>query len=448
MATHVKRLTEGGITSTLVRFAFPFLGATFLQALYGTADMLIIGWFCNSEAIAAVSTATQIAQIALSLVSGLTMGGTILIAQYVGAKRDDEAVDTIGNMFSLFGIASLIMTAAMFLLADPILRLMQVPEDAFRYALDYVLIASGGTIFVVFYNAISAMLRGLGDSKHPLVFVAVACTCNIILDFVLVGLGMGPGGAALATIISQGLSLVLAVIYLKRNEFIFDFKFKSLRLNRRRITQLIKLGLPVSLQDTTIHISFMIISAIVNSMGVVAAAAVGVCGRFNGFSMLPPGAFSGALSAIAAQNIGAGQFDRAKKTLRQAMLISLVCSVVFFVWAQVAPETIMQLFQFDPEVTAAGAEYLRFFSIDFLLVAVFFCFNGFFNGCGCTRYTMLAGMLTTLVLRVPLALLFSSLMPDGLYGLGLSTPLATGLGIIPHIIMLRTSIWKKGQITH
>lgn len=445
--SHVNRLTEGGITSTLVRFAMPYLAANFLQALYGAVDLLVIGWFCDSAAVSAVSTGTQITQIILSLVSGLTMGGTILIAQYVGAGKVGDAVDTISTMLTLFGVISLAMTAVMLLAASPLLMLMQTPEAAFGYALDYVLVTSAGTIFVIGYNAVSAMLRGLGDSRHPLIFVAIACVCNIVFDLVAVGvLGMGPGGAALATIISQGLSLFIAVVYLMRHDFIFDFKPKSFHIHKPRALQLVKLGIPVSLQDTTVHISFMFIAAIVNTMGVTASAAVGICGRFDAFAMLPPMAFSGAISALTAQNIGAGQPERAKKTLHRSILLSFACSVVFFAWAQIAPESIMTLFQFDPEVTAAGAQYLRTFSVDFLLVAFVFCYNGFFNGCGCTRYTMFNGIVSTLIIRVPLAFLFSNWMPDSLYGIGLAAPIASVIGLVIHVIMMRTPIWRRAGI--
>lgn len=446
---HVNRLTEGGITSTLIRFAMPYLAASLLQALYGAVDLLIIGWFCNSAAVSAVSTGTQISQIVLSLVSGLTMGGTILIAQYVGANKVQEAVDTISTMLTLFGVISLIMTVVMLLAASPLLSLLQTPKEAFGYALDYVLVSSAGTIFVIGYNAISAMLRGLGDSKHPLVFVAIACVCNIVLDLIAVGvMGMGPGGAALATIISQSLSLIIAVVYLMRHDFIFDFKPKSFHIHKARALQLVKLGIPVSLQDTTVHISFMFIAAIVNAMGVTASAAVGICGRFDAFAMLPPMAFSGAISALAAQNIGAGQPERAKKTLHRSILLSFVCSLVFFAWAQLAPGSIMNLFQFDPDVTAAGIQYLRTFSIDFLMVSFVFCYNGFFNGCGCTRYTMINGILSTLAIRVPLAFLFSNWMPDSLYGIGLAAPIASVIGLILHMIMMRTPIWRRAGIAN
>ena len=445
----MNRLTEGEITSTLIRFAMPYLAASLLQALYGAVDLLIIGWFCNSAAVSAVSTGTQISQIVLSLVSGLTMGGTILIAQYVGANKVQEAVDTISTMLTLFGVISLIMTVVMLLAASPLLSLLQTPKEAFGYALDYVLVSSAGTIFVIGYNAISAMLRGLGDSKHPLVFVAIACVCNIVLDLIAVGvMGMGPGGAALATIISQGLSLIIAVVYLMRHDFIFDFKPKSFHIHKARALQLVKLGIPVSLQDTTVHISFMFIAAIVNAMGVTASAAVGICGRFDAFAMLPPMAFSGAISALAAQNIGAGQPERAKKTLHRSILLSFVCSLVFFAWAQLAPGSIMNLFQFDPDVTAAGIQYLRTFSIDFLMVSFVFCYNGFFNGCGCTRYTMINGILSTLAIRVPLAFLFSNWMPDSLYGIGLAAPIASVIGLILHMIMMRTPIWRQAGIAN
>lgn len=306
-------LTEGSIGRRLITFAIPYLIANFVQALYGAVDMAVVGWFANSAGISAVSVGSQVMQIVTSMVSGLTMGGTILIAQYFGAKLEKDTKETISTMLTMFAAAGVGFTAVMFLCAPWVLSLLQTPPEAFEQALSYVRIASCGILFIFGYNAISAMLRGLGDSKSPLLFISIACLTNIALDLLMVGgMGMGPAGAALATILSQAVSMCLAILYLTRRDFIFDFKLQSFHMYKDKALKLLKIGLPVSLQESMVSVSFLFIAAIVNSLGVITSAAVGIAGKFTNFAMLPATAFSGAISALTAQNMGAGQPDRAK----------------------------------------------------------------------------------------------------------------------------------------
>ena len=440
-------LTEGSIGRRLITFAIPYLIANFVQALYGAVDMAVVGWFANSAGISAVSVGSQVMQIVTSMVSGLTMGGTILIAQYFGAKLEKDTKETISTMLTMFAAAGVGFTAVMFLCAPWVLSLLQTPPEAFEQALSYVRIASCGILFIFGYNAISAMLRGLGDSKSPLLFISIACLTNIALDLLMVGgMGMGPAGAALATILSQAVSMCLAILYLTRRDFIFDFKLQSFRMYKDKALKLLKIGLPVSLQESMVSVSFLLIAAIVNSLGVITSAAVGIAGKFTNFAMLPATAFSGAISALTAQNMGAGQPDRAKKSLLIAISMALGCGFFFFLWVQLAPQSVLHIFKADPQVTAAGIAYMRTFSIDYLLVAFVFCMNGFFNGCGRTVFSMANGLFSTLMVRVPLAYFLSRYIPGSLSGIGLAAPLASSTSLIFGLIYLKMGRWKQFQV--
>ena len=244
-----KDLTQGSIYKNLLYFATPFLLANFVQALYGTVDMAVVGWFTDASGITAVSIGSQIMTIVNSLVTGVTMGGTILIAQFLGAQQQGHVKDTIGTMLTMFLIIGTVLSIVMFLLCPWLLILLQTPEKAFVQALHYTQIAACGILFTLLYNGISAVLRGMGDSVRPLIFITVACITNILLDLILVGaLKQGAAGAALATILSQGISMILAILYLKRKDFVFDFKLRSFRIHKRKALQIIMLGLPISLQ--------------------------------------------------------------------------------------------------------------------------------------------------------------------------------------------------------
>lgn len=440
-------LTQGNVYRTLISFAVPFLLANFIQALYGAVDMAVIGWFSDASSIAAVSVGTQVMQTINSLISGLTLGGTVLIAQYLGASRRNEVSETIGTMLTIFALAAVVFTVIMLLLTEPILRLLQTPEAAMAEAIRYVLVASCGIFFIFGYNALSAVMRGVGDSKSPLIFIAVACVVNIMLDLIFVGVFYwGAAGAALATILSQGVSMVLAIWFLGRKDFIFKFSRKNFAIHRDKAVQLIRLGLPVSLQESMVSLSFLFIAAIINSLGVTAAAAVGVAGKFEAFAMLPASAFSGALASLTAQNMGANQPDRARKSLYASIFLSFICSLFFFAWAQLAPDSIMQIFRADAAVTIGGGQYLRSFSFDFMLVAFAFCFGGFFNGCGRTTLTMICGILASLCFRLPLSYLFTLIAPDNLTAVGASVPIASLFQIIIYIFYMRSERWKKNLV--
>ena len=440
-------LTEGHVRTTMLRFALPFLLANLLQALYGAADLLIVGQFSTPAQLSAVATGSQVLQTVTSLVSGLTTGGTILLGQYIGMSSERDVKQTVSTMMTLFAIVALGLMVLLFAAAIPLVSLLQTPEAAVPYTRAYVYICSGGVFFIFGYNAISAMLRGMGDSKRPLYFIAIACLCNIVGDLILVGpFDMGAAGAAIATVSSQGISMLLAIVYLVRKKFLFDFKPKSFRLHRDKVSTLLRLGLPVSFQDTLVNISFLFITAIVNHMGVIASAALGVVGKINTFTMLPPTAFSAALAAMVAQNMGAGKQDRAKQCLKHAIIMSLCFGVACFALVQLWPSFFAHIFTSDAAVIAGSAEYLRSFSFDFIMVCFMFCLNGFFNGCGRTVFSMANNLSSTFLIRVPIAFLVSRVASESLFAIGFAAPLASLVSIIVAFVYLRTGRWQRSAV--
>lgn len=440
-------LTEGNIYKSLIKFAIPFIIANFIQALYGTADLLVVGIFTDTAGLSSVAIGTQVMQIVNGLITGLTMGGTILIGQYFGANKKEDSSRTIGTILVSGIVISIIITIGMILSTDWLLEVLQTPVEAFYDARMYVIIASSGVLFIFGYNAISAILRGVGDSKSPVYFISVACVINIVLDLILVGvLDMRASGAALATIISQAISMILAIIHLSKKDFIFKFKIENLKFHGDKAVQLLKVGLPLSLQEVLLWSSFLVLAAIANNMGVSESAAVGIVAKFEVFSMLPPMAISYALATLAAQNIGADKPERAIKALRISILLSLICSLFFVAWAQIHPQSIMGLFKANQDVIRAGSQYLKTYSIDFILVAIKFNLNGFLNGCGRTTFAMVNGILSSILVRIPIAFLFAIYFSKGLIGLGLAAPVASVVSIINSLIFINLGSWNRSLV--
>ncbi len=305
-------LSHGSVVSGLIRFSMPFLISNIIQSLYNVADMLIVGNLSGANSTYSVSGVTiggQVTFILTNLIMGLCTGGTVLIAQYVGGGNHEKMRKTVSTLFTGLMIAAVAITLSMLLLKDGVLRLLQTPAESFQEASNYLLVTVLGVFFIFSYNALSAVLRGMGDSKRPLIFVAIACVTNILLDLLFVGpLKLAALGAAIATVISQGLSMMLCILYLKRNNFLFDFKPRSFRMDREQLKAILKIGSPSALQNTVVSLSFLVITALVNTIGgVTASAAVGVVGKFNSFAILPAIGMSAAVSTMAAQNIGAGK---------------------------------------------------------------------------------------------------------------------------------------------
>ncbi len=442
MATLRKDFTEGNITKSLILFAVPFLAANLLQALYGVADVWFVSRFCGAESVSGVNIGSQVTHLFAMAVSGLTVGGTILVAQYFAARQEKDVSETIGTMFSLLFIMAVVFSALAIIFANPILRLLNTPEEAMGEARAYMNICMLGMVFVFGYNAISAVQRGMGDSKRPLMFVAIACTVNIFVDWLFVGVfNMGAAGAAWATILAQAISFLFAAFYLAKNGFVFDFKIKSFKIRADKVRLLLKLGVPSSAQSIVVNMSFLIMNAIVNSFGVNASAAVGLCGKFNSFAILPAVAMQQSVSAIAAQNITAKLYGRANKTLGIGLIISMMFGGAAFVLSQFFPEQILHIFTDDAAVVTFGVVYLTAFSWDYIAVPFQFCLGGLLNGSGNTQVSMIGSILSSIVIRMPLAIMLSK-TALGLAGVGFAAPAATVLGATLYAWFYFSGRWK------
>ncbi len=421
-------LTEGNILKTLLFFAVPFLISNILQSLYGAADLFIIGKYCSPESVAAVSTGTQVTQIVTSLVTGLTLGSTILIGQYTGSGEYETVKKVIGTTLSIFGVVSVVLTAVLLGIEKPLLILLDTPKESFDLTMQYVAVCLLGNIFICGYNAVSAILRGYGDSVRPMIFVGIACAVNIILDVLFVrNFGMDAAGTALATVISQAVSMLFAVVYLKRKKFIFDFKWKSFRPVPSLAKKLAVIGLPISFQELMVRISFLYLMAVMNRCGVYAASVVGISSKYDVFAMLSATSMASALSAVTAQNFGAKKTERARKSLWYGMAFAVFVSCLFWMWAQLSPQSMIRAFSGNENVIAAGTAFFRSCSYDYIMVAIVFCLNGYLNGKQKTVWTMVSCSAGALLLRIPLVWYFGRHYADHLGMLGMIAPLVSGI---------------------
>ena len=370
-------------------------------------------------------------QTVTSLITGLSMGATVLLGQKLGEGKAGEGGQVVGSAVALFAAVAVTLTAIMMWAAAPLSRLMQAPAEAFEQTVTYVRICSGGAVFIVAYNVLGAMFRGIGDSKTPLLTVFIACVINIAGDLLLTGaLHMGVAGAALATIFGQAVSVVLSLVFTAHRGLPFTFTPKDIRLDPRYTGQILKLGIPVALQDVLVSISFLAIAAIVNSLGVIASAGVGVAEKLCGFIMLVPSSYMQSLSAFVAQNVGAGRQDRAKKSLFYGVATSLCFGVILAWLAYFHGDLLAGLFARDAEVIAAAADYLRAYAIDTLLTSIMFCFAGYFNGRGKTAFVMVQGIVGAFLVRIPVSLFMSRQTPVSLFRVGLATPCSTVVQIL------------------
>lgn len=423
--------TEGKILRPLIFFMFPVLLALFLQAMYGAVDLLVVGKFASSADVSAVSTGSQIMTTLTNLVSSFAMGTTILLGQQIGSGKREEGGRTVGTAVVLFGVIAVAMSVFLAIFAPQLSRLMNAPEEAFEKTTAYIRICGGGMVVIVAYNLIGCIFRGLGDSRTPLVTVAIACVCNIFGDLLLCGIfNMGTTGAAIATVFAQLVSVGVSLWLISKKELPFAVKKENLRVHRGYLKQMVTFGAPIALQDLLVSVSFLIILAIVNGMGLIASAGVGVAEKVCAFIMLISSAFMQSMSAFVAQNYGAGHMDRAKKALHYGIAVSFAIGVVMFAVTFFHGDALAGLFSSDKEVILAAADYLKAYAIDCLFTSVFFCYTGFYNGIGRTRFVMLQGILGAFCVRVPVSY-FMSLQPGAtLFRIGLATPMSSVLQLI------------------
>ena len=423
--------TQGPILPTLLKFALPVLLALLLQAMYGAVDLQVVGRFGTAADISAVSTGSQIMQTITVVITGLAMGVTVLLGQKIGEGKPEEGGRAVGGGICLFSVVTLIVTVTMLLMAPRMSALMQAPADAFADTVVYVRICSAGAVFIVAYNILGSIFRGLGDSQMPLITVSIACVFNIAGDLLMVGgLGMGVAGAAIATVFAQAVSVLLSLLIIRRRQLPFTLTKQDIRFEKSVIRQILKLGIPVAFQDLLVSLSFLAIIAIANAMGTIASAGVGVAEKLCAFVMLVPSDYMQSMSAFVAQNVGAGREDRSQKALLCGIVSSLAAGLVMGWAAFFHGDLLAGLFAEDTAVIGAAWEYLKAYAIDCLLTSFLFCFVGYFNGHGQTVFVMVQGFVGALGVRMPVAFLMSRMSPGSLFHLGLSTPASTVVQIL------------------
>ena len=441
-------LSTGNVLSRLVLFALPILLSNLIQSFYNVADMLIVGNFSGTYSMSGVTIGGQLTMILTQLVFGLCMGGTMLIGQYVGAGNREGLARVTATIITLLGTLALVITVLMLFFKGHILRLIKTPAESFAESERYLTVTITGIIFIFWYNALSAILRGMGNSKAPFYFVLAACITNIALDLILVAvMHWNAFGAALATVVSQALSMFLCIGYLKKNDFQFDFRPKSFRIYREQAALIFRFGLPQCIQNGVTSISFLFNTTIVNMIGgVSASAAVGAAGKFNSFAFMPTQAITASISAMSAQNFGAGLVDRAAQACRIGTAFAVAITWSFFVFVQLFPASVLRLFGSDPAMITDGMQYLRSFAFDFLVIPFVFCINGLLNGGGHTLFTLITGMFAAVLLRVPTSYFFGVVMNWGLFGVGLGAPVASAGVLIVVLIYLLSGKWKINAV--
>lgn len=415
--------TQGDIFLPLLRFSLPILAALILQTAYGAVDLWMVGRFATAADVSAVSTGSQLMHTITCVVTGLTMGTTVMLGQTLGQGKGEEAGSIIGSSIALFSLIAALLTAFTILGAGWLARITQVPEEAVSPSLSYIRMCGAGLCFITAYNVFGSIFRGMGDSKTPLMTVAIACAVNVAGDYLLVAvLGLGALGAAIATVCAQGVSVAVSLLVVSRRGLGFPFSPRDIRFHRVKVGRILRLGTPVALQDGLVSISFLVILSIVNSLGLVASAGVGVAEKLCGFIMLVPSAFSQSVTTFVAQNVGAGRPDRARKCLGQGILASLCFGVVIGYLSFFHGSVLAGLFNGDPAIVSAAADYLRAYAIDVLMTSFLFPFIGYFNGRGSTGFVMVQGLMGAFCIRIPVSFFMSRLLPVSLFRVGLATP--------------------------
>ena len=424
-------LTEGKIGTTLIKFAMPYLLAAFMQTFYGMADLMIVGLFNTASTTSAVAIGSQIMHMLTVIILGFAMGTTVHVGRCVGAKDKDGASRIVANSIYFFTAFAIVITAVLLICTRGIVKVMSTPPEAVTEAKEYLYICFIGLPFIIAYNVISSIFRGAGDSKRPMYFVAVACIVNIILDFAFIGgLGLGAKGAALATVLGQAVSVIVSLFSLKRINLNFSISLKDEKPDKDSILKILNVGTPVALQDGFIQIAFIVITIIANSRGLIDAASVGIVEKIICFIFLVPSAFLSAISAITAQNLGAGQMIRAKKSLYYGLIITVSWGIIVAIYCQFMPHTLVSLFTKEEPVLLAGCEYLRSYCFDATFAAVHFCFSGFFCGIEKSRLSFIHNLASVLLVRIPGTYFLSESFKNTLYPMGFAAPLGSLLSAV------------------
>ena len=448
-----KNLTQGSIFKNIVVFSLPFLLSYFLQTLYGMADLFIAGQFNGANVISAVSIGSQVMHMFTVMIVGLAMGGTVLIGQAVGARDSKKVSNVIGNTITLFIIIAIFITFILLVFCRKIVLVVQTPIESIDETVSYLKICFIGIPFIVAYNVISSIYRGLGDSKSPMIFIAIACVINIILDYLFMGiLGMKASGAAIATVLAQTFSVIISIVFMTKTKNRIKISKTDLILKSKTARNILKIGVPVCCQDGFIQISFMIITVIANRRGVDVAAAVGIVEKIICFLFLVPSTMLSTVSSIAAQNIGAGLFDRAEKTLWLGTSIAAAIGLIFALVFQFAAKPILSLFTSENVVIDLGVQYIKSYVFDCFFAAIHFSFSGYFCAMGKSIISFIHNVISIICVRIPGAYLAAKLYPQTLFPMGMAAPLGSALSAMICVLAFfvcrkkyRIGIFKKRE---
>jgi putative MATE family efflux protein len=442
----MKDLTSGNEARVILMFSLPMLLGNIFQQLYNTVDSMVVGRHLGKEALAAVGASFPIVFLLTALTMGISMGSTILIAQYYGAKDMGRVKKTIDTTFIFLFFAALAVTLAGLLLSNSILHFLKVPEDVLPKARTYLNIILLGSIVMFGYNTISAILRGLGDSKTPLYFLILSTLVNIGLDLLFViSFEWGVAGAAWATVIAQGVSFMTALWHLKRRFEIFHIDVRNMQFDRETLGLSVKIGLPSGIQQTLVSVGMLSLQSLVNGFGKDALAAYTVAGRLDSFASMPAMNLSAALSAFTGQNLGANKPERIRKGYQASLFMACIISLALTVVALTFKESLIAVFNTDPEVLSIGGRYLSIVSLFYIPFAAMFVTNGLLRGAGATMTTMTFTMISQLIVRVPAAYFLSKrlMSPDGIWW---AIPTGWIAGLSLSVSYYLTGKWKEKVI--
>lgn len=449
MRNEKKDFTKDNIVKHLIVFGLPVLFANVLQSLYGVVDMLVVGRFVGDAGLAAISTASMISFVISSLCIGITTGGTVLAAQYRGAEDKKGQKETIGTLFTMSAILSILITVVGVAVYRPILYMLHVPEESMEYACNYMLIICMGTVFIFGYNAVCSILKGFGDSKGPLCFVFIATVVNVILDVLFVGMmDMGTEGAAYATVIAQACSFFIAVIRLKRQRFIFDFRLKSFGICSDKLKTILKVGVPSAMQMVTVNVSYLLVTGMLNVYGVDIAAASGIGLKVNTFAGMPCWAIGQAVTAMVSQNVGADDMERVSKIVMLGVLVNVSVTAVVVCLIQIFAENVISLFgAVSLKVLRYGTQYLRICcSFNSLIYAVMYTFDSFATAIGNASLAMFNSILDSVFVRLIVGWTLSVCLGYGFIGIYIGQALSPAIPALIGFAYYRSGRWRKRRL--
>lgn len=435
--------TQGSIFKKMMGFMLPILGALVLQAMYGAVDVLVVGKFGSEVAISGVSTGSNVVNFVIFTIAGLSMGVTVLIGKYIGEKRNEKIGRVIGGAICIFAVIAIIVMVIMLIFARNLAKLMNAPETALDETVTYIRICGGGIAFIIAYNVISGIFRGMGNSKLPLIFVGIACAVNVIGDFVFVaGLQLDVAGAAMATVLAQAVSVIISLLIIKRQQLPFEMHKKDIRFNIE-IKNILKIGTPIAFQEILTQVSFLALCAFINNLGIEQSSGYGVAQKIVSFVMLIPAALMQSMSAFVAQNVGAGKEDRARKTMYTGMVTGVIIGVFVGIFSFFRGDLLANIFTNNTDYIYEASDYLKGFASEAVITCILFSFMGYFNGHGLTLFVMLQGIAQSFIVRLPMSYFMSIKENASLMEIGFAAPSATVFGILINLVFY--IIYNKKQ---